>query len=72
MSDASSRNKSLGFVSILAMITLVASAAWSSWGCSGSTQKPAATNTNTTSPPSDDDDDVHVKVDLPDTVTIKP
>ncbi len=70
MSDASSRNKSVGFVSILAMITLAASVAWASWGCSRSAQKPEATNTSTTSPPSDND--IHVKVDLPDTVTIKP
>jgi hypothetical protein len=67
MSDGSS-NSSVKIVAILAVLVLAGAAAWFIWGRSGGPQtQPAAT---TTSQP--DDADVHVKVDLPDTVTINP
>jgi len=64
MSDGSS-NSSVKIVAILAVLVLVGAAAWFIWGRSQT--QPAAT---TTSQP--EDADIHVKVDLPDTVTIKP
>jgi hypothetical protein len=49
---------------------LVGVAAWFIGGCSGEPKKATETKTETKSETTDGD--VHVKVDLPDTVTIKP
>lgn len=56
-------------VAILARVILVGVTSWSIAGCAQNTQKPAETTTQ--APSEDKDVDVHVKVDLPDTVTIK-
>jgi len=69
MSKASNHKGSVRIMSTLALIALLAATALSSWSCS---QKTTETTKTTTAPPPADDNDVHVKVDLPDTVTIKP
>lgn len=65
MSDGnSSGNSSVGIVAILAILVLVGVASWFIWGRPTGTRAPA-----TTSQPAQTD--VQVKINLPDSVTIK-
>jgi hypothetical protein len=67
MSDGnSSGNSSVGIVAILAILVLVGVAAWFVWGRPGRTR---VAETTTTSQPAQTD--VQVKINLPDSVTIK-
>jgi ABC-type transporter Mla subunit MlaD len=66
MSEGNSNNSSVGIVAIVALLILVGVGAWFVWGRS---RGPVTTTPATTSQPADTD--IHVKVDLPDSVTIK-
>ena len=70
MSSGRGSNRRSRIVAILTTFLLVVLTAWFIGGCSGDSQKPAETTTKTASEKTDGD--VHVKVDLPDTITIKP
>ena len=61
-------------LAILTTLFVVGVTAWFIGGCSSDSQKPAETATKTTTKSKSEttDGDVHVKVDLPDTITIKP
>lgn len=61
-----SSNSSVRIVAIIAVIVLVAFVAWFLWGRSGGSRR-APTTTGASS-----DADIKIKVDLPDTITIKP
>jgi hypothetical protein len=65
MSNGSS-SSSVGIVAILAIVVLVGAAAWFIWGRSGNSRVSPAT----TSQPAGAD--INVKINLPDSVTIKP
>lgn len=73
MSSRRGSNRRSRFVAILSTFFLIGVTAWFIGGCAGDSQKPAETTTKTTSETTSEttDGDVHVKVDLPDTITIK-
>ena len=76
MLSARGSNRRSRIVAIPRTLVVVGVTAWFIAGCSQDSQKPAKTTTKTetaTKTTSENTDgDVHVKVDLPDTVTIKP
>ncbi len=68
MSSADGGNSIVKIVAIVAVLILVGGAVWFVWGRSGGSRVPATT-TSTTSKPTNSD--ITVKIDLPDSVTIK-
>lgn len=68
MSNGNGGNSSVKIVAIVAVLILVGGAIWFVWGRPGGARAPATT-TNTTSEKADSD--INVKIDLPDSVTIK-
>jgi hypothetical protein len=70
MSNGSSSSSSVGIVAILAIVVLVGLAAWFIWGRSGNSRVSPAAATSAPSQPAGAD--IHVKVNLPDSVSIKP
>ena len=69
MSNGSS-SSSVGIVAILAIVVLVGLAAWFIWGRPGNSRVSPATGTSAPSQPAGAD--INVKINLPDSVTIKP
>ena len=67
MSQEANSNSSVGIVAIVAVLILAGAAAWFVWGRSAGT---AASPKNAVSAPANDAD-IHVKIDLPDSVVIK-
>ena len=67
MSNGSSNNSSVTIVAIVAVLILAGGAAWFAWGRPGGSAAPARTPTSQPA-----DTDIHVKVDLPDSVNIQP
>jgi len=70
MAEQGSGGNSVQIVAILAVLVLVALAAW--YFTSGQAAKPAATAAPPAAVEKKSDSDINVKVDLPDSVTIKP
>ena len=67
MPQETSSNSSVGIVAIVAVLILPGAAAWFVWGrSSGTTASPKAAATAPAN-----DGDIHVKIDLPDSVVIK-
>ena len=69
MAVESGGGSSVKIVAIIAVVVLVALAAWF---YSRQTPRPAATNTPPPAVEQKSDADIELKVDLPDSVTIKP
>lgn len=67
MSQETNSNSSVGIVAIVAVLLLAGAAAWFVWGRSSNTSPKV--NAATSAPANDAD--IHVKVDLPDSVVIK-
>ncbi len=74
MSSGRGSNRGSRIIATLTSFCVVGVTAWFIGGCSGASQKPAEKTTETTTKTTSEttDGDVHVKVDLPDTITIKP
>lgn len=65
MTEGSRNSSAVGIVAILAIVVLVGIGAWFVFGRSASSRTPQQPTTTT------DNNDINLKVDLPDTVTIK-
>ena len=68
MSEDRGGSSSVGIVAIVAVLVLALVGAWFMWGRPGS-QKVSPPPATSTAPP--DDADLDIKVDLPDSITIK-
>lgn len=67
MAQESNSNSSVGIVAIVAVLILAGAAAWFVWGRSPGT---ASSSKAAASAPAKDGD-IHVKIDMPDSVVIK-